>query len=503
MRRHVHLMQCPLQRSVPLSLSAPSSPLQLFGHLPPRRVTRFTCGHIIPRENLAAFAVPTGPGGIRWRFSFERRDDPALIDALGRALLNLAAVVPAGLVVFLPSYEYEARLLATWQLDANAGGSSARATATASRAASQLRSAAASSGGGADASYGGSATVTVCGLRCEPHSVLARLATRKAVFREPRSSADVDSVLSSYAAAAKGSALAGIGGVQGGGHGAILFSVVGGKMSEGINFSDDLARCVVVVGMPYPNRGSAELQERMRYLDARQAAARAAATPVPFCPPPPLVSPAPPASPSDSSAISATQLATPPVQAARSPLCTPAAVVVVGGGVGSVSSNGGQLRRTPSGGVSARAHAALAAAVASSESLGASAAPRELQPPASLPLRSTDGPHLAPRGVSSSSSSSPPLTAGSEYYENLCMKAVNQSIGRSIRHRGDYAAILLLDERYTQPRIRGKLPGWIVEGLSGDRTDEWGTAVAGVGRFFRQRRAAVGANSEGRGVFEV
>jgi Fanconi anemia group J protein len=35
--------------------------------------------------------------------------------------------------------------------------------------------------------------------------------------------------------------------------GAVLMGVCRGKLSEGIDFSDDAARCVIVFGIPYPN----------------------------------------------------------------------------------------------------------------------------------------------------------------------------------------------------------------------------------------------------------
>lgn len=44
----------------------------------------------------------------------------------------------------------------------------------------------------------------------------------------------------------------------------MLFSVVGGTLSEGINFSDDLCRAVVILGVPFPNVKSIEVQEQMK-----------------------------------------------------------------------------------------------------------------------------------------------------------------------------------------------------------------------------------------------
>ena len=49
-----------------------------------------------------------------------------------------------------------------------------------------------------------------------------------------------------------------------------MLAVVGAKLSEGLNFSNGLARAVVLIGLPYANLRSAELQERLRF--ARESA---------------------------------------------------------------------------------------------------------------------------------------------------------------------------------------------------------------------------------------
>ena len=63
---------------------------------------------------------------------------------------------------------------------------------------------------------------------------------------------------------------------------------------------------------------------------------------------------------------------------------------------------------------------------------------------------------------------------GQQYYENICWKAINQSIGRAIRHQNDYSSIILLDNRYcAQPfsSLKDKLPKWISDNFRQENKD--------------------------------
>ena len=85
---------------------------------------------------------------------------------------------------------------------------------------------------------------------------------------------------------------------------------------------------------------------------------------------------------------------------------------------------------------------------------------------------------------------------GREYYTGLCMKAVNQCVGRVIRHRGDWAAVLLVDARYAagvdaHGRLAGpleQLPAWIQQSL--EVAPSFGEAFGRLARFCKATAAA-------------
>lgn len=55
-----------------------------------------------------------------------------------------------------------------------------------------------------------------------------------------------------------------------------------------------------------------------------------------------------------------------------------------------------------------------------------------------------------------------------------------------MRHRNDWAALVLLDRRYSTVSIKGKLPGWIGGRLK--VTSGFGDAVKELGSFYRSKR---------------
>ncbi len=221
----------------------PVAPLvsQLFPDLPPARIDVFACGHVIPPENLTALCLSKGPTGVAFDFTHKSRGSPQQMDELGRALLNVCTVTPGGVVVFLPSYQYE------------------------------------DVGAGVNLPSRPPLCLSVCALTVPvfPHpqntvlrrwreaNLLAKLQAKKPIFNEPKRAKDVDSVLAAYAAAIERTG------------GALLFCVVGAKMSEGINFANEMARCVVMVGLPYPDSRDPELQQKLQYLDGLKTRAGA------------------------------------------------------------------------------------------------------------------------------------------------------------------------------------------------------------------------------------
>jgi Fanconi anemia group J protein len=63
------------------------------------------------------------------------------------------------------------------------------------------------------------------------------------------------------------------------------------------------------------------------------------------------------------------------------------------------------------------------------------------------------------------------LLNGSEWYEIQAYRALNQALGRCIRHKQDWGAILLVDERFSKsPRYSMEFPNGYVTDFSISRT---------------------------------
>ncbi|XP_061338556.1 regulator of telomere elongation helicase 1 homolog [Gastrolobium bilobum] len=75
------------------------------------------------------------------------------------------------------------------------------------------------------------------------------------------------------------------------------------------------------------------------------------------------------------------------------------------------------------------------------------------------------------------------VLTGDEWYNQQASRAVNQAVGRVIRHRHDYGAIIFCDERFAHPHRQSQVSRWIQPHIKS--FSRFGEVVFTLTRFFR------------------
>ncbi|XP_026446136.1 Fanconi anemia group J protein homolog [Papaver somniferum] len=181
-------------------------------------------------SQLWSAVVSTGPGNYPLNASYKTADAYTFQDELGASLEEICKIVPGGALVFFPSYSLMDKLCKRW---------------------------------GETGQW-------------------SRLNAQKSLFVEPRGNQDdFESVLKGYKNSISQGKKPGPSKIKRGkkrdlhhfytqetsNGGAALLAVCRGKVSEGIDFSDDNARVVVIVGIPFPNTYDIQVAQKKKYND--------------------------------------------------------------------------------------------------------------------------------------------------------------------------------------------------------------------------------------------
>ncbi|KAL3603201.1 hypothetical protein D5086_004060 [Populus alba] len=285
--------------------------------------------HVVDVESQVCVSViSTSPDNYPLNASYKTADCYTFQDALGKSLEEICKIVPAGSLVFFPSYKLMEKLSNRWRETGQ----------------------------------------------------WSRLNARKPLFVEPRggSQEDFDSILKGYYDCIRRDKRPALGrkrkvkkvdanhldGTESTDNsekgGASFLAVCRGKVSEGIDFSDDYARVVIVVGIPFPNINDIQVGLKKKYNDAYKT-----------------------------------------------------------------SKN---------------------------------------------------------------------LLGGNEWYCQQAFRALNQAVGRCIRHKFDYGSIILLDERYKEERNRVYISKWLRKSIQ--QYNNFDMSLEGLRSFFRNAKEKVGKNME-------
>ncbi|TMW65928.1 hypothetical protein Poli38472_003693 [Pythium oligandrum] len=172
---------------------------------------RLENNHVIDAEQVWVGVVGKGVTGKRLNSSYNFRSTEEYLVELGNTIVNFARLVPKGLLVFFPSYGILEESVGRWQ----------KPTSKESTA-----------------------------------SIWDRLLQLKEIYVEPRDRLEFKIAVNEYDEAIKNNA-----------SGAIFFAVCRGKVSEGIDFSNDKGRAVVITGLPFPPTKDPKIVLKKSILD--------------------------------------------------------------------------------------------------------------------------------------------------------------------------------------------------------------------------------------------
>ncbi|XP_013777014.1 TFIIH basal transcription factor complex helicase XPD subunit-like [Limulus polyphemus] len=156
----------------------------------------------LARPCICSMIVSKGNDQVAMTSKFETRDDIAVIRNYGNLLVEMATIVPDGIVCFFTSYFYMEAVVASWY----------------------------------------------------EQGVIDNIQKHKLLFVETQDAAETSLALLNYIKACNN------------GRGAVMLSVARGKVSEGVDFDHHLGRAVLMFGIPFVYTQSRILKARLEYL---------------------------------------------------------------------------------------------------------------------------------------------------------------------------------------------------------------------------------------------
>lgn len=292
--------------------------------------------HVINEKQVWIGVVPCGPGGVRLNSSYQTREDKRYKEDLGNAIVNFARIIPDGILVFFPSYAVMKSCTDSWK---------------------QPR-------------------VVASAGPCVWDSISAH----KPIVMEPRETSQFPQAAKDFQSKVNGPM-----------RGAVLFAVCRGKASEGIDFSDNAGRAVIITGIPYATKTDAKVKIKQDVLNSllRMGHKR----PLP-----------------------------------QIGYTTTTSTTTGGGGGGTADAS---------------------------------------------------------------------RLSGDEWYVQQALRAVNQAMGRVIRHKNDYGAIILCDERLGADGIKRHMSKWLRGQVVKNNT--FGEAISSLATFFKRNCSTFDNLGGGRG----